>query len=507
MATPRPVLSVRNLSKTFPGQRALDGVSLDVTPGEIHALVGENGSGKSTLIKCLSGYHEPDYGSEIQLGGTKLALPYSPSQAHSLGLAFIHQDLGLIPSLTVLENLALGRGFATSLRHRIRWRSENKRARKVLQEFGYDIDPQTLVRHLSASERTIVAIARGLQDARETAELLVLDEPTAALAETEVRRLFDALRRITERGVGILYVSHRLEEIFAISQRVTIIRDGRYVATRRTIDLSERELVSLIVGKPLDKYYPLADSTPGRKQLLEVSNLGGRRLRDVSFTLREGEILGVAGLLGSGRSELARILFGAQQRASGSILIDGEDIRLRSPAQAIRAGIALVPEDRRSDGAIPRMSVMENMTLPDLAEFATLGRLRKRAERDFAQNLAETFRIVPRDASRPFYVLSGGNQQKAILAKWMHLHPRLLILDEPVQGVDIGSKTEIYEMIETAAADGAGVLVITSEFEDLAHLCDRVIVLREGRVVGELIGDELQRERMLQLVYLARKSA
>ncbi len=263
----------------------------------------------------------------------------------------------------------------------------------------------------------------------------------------------------------------------------------------------------MIVGKPLDKYYPPADSTAGRKQLLKVSNLAGRRLRDVSFTLREGEILGVAGLLGSGRSELARILFGAQQRVSGSILIDGQAIRFRSPAQAIDSGIALVPEDRRRHGAIPRMSVAANMTLPDLAEFATLGTLRKRAEREFAQQLAETFSIVPRDPGRPFYVLSGGNQQKAILAKWMHLNPRLLILDEPVQGVDIGSKTEIYEMIEAAAAHGAGVLVITSEFDDLAHLCDRVLVLREGRVVGELVGDELQRERMLQLVYLARKSA
>lgn len=498
---PGPVLLVRNLAKTFPGQQALRGVDLELLPGEVHGLVGENGSGKSTLIKCLSGYHAADEGAEIILDGQRLPAGYSSNLAHGFGLSFVHQDLGLIPSLSVLENLLLGRGFATGLGYRIRWRHEARRAVRLFREFGHTIAPSALVRHLSPAERTIVAIVRGLQDIEDKSRVLVLDEATAALPHAEVERVFEFLRRAARRGLAILYVSHRLEEVLAISDRITVLRDGGHAGVYTTAHLSERRLAELIVGRPLSAYYPPPETGGKGYAVLKVENLCGERVKDVGFVVRRGEILGIAGLLGSGRSEIARLIFGAETAAAGRIELEGKPLRVRRPLDAVKAGIALVPEDRRREGSIPRMTVTENITLPDLSRFTRFGMLRRIAEREFARRSIAVYKVRPSDVGRLFYTLSGGNQQKAILARWMELRPKVLLLDEPTQGVDIGSKTELFALIEQAASLGTAVILISSDLAELEHLCHRVLVLREGRLVGELDGENVARERMLDLVY------
>ncbi len=503
----RLVLSVSNLSKAFVGQQALDAVSFDLRPGEIHALVGENGCGKSTFIKCLAGYHHPSPDAEIRIAGELLPLPYTPHDALRYGLSFVHQNLGLVPTLSVAENLALSRGFKTGPVWRINWSSERVAGREALALFGDHIYPNDKIANLSQADKTLVAIARGLQGSAETRRVLVLDEPTAALPSHEVERLFEALRQIAGQGVGIIYVSHRLSEILTLADRVTVFRDGKRVATELVPGLSERQLVALIIGRSLEAYYPDIKATATEEVLLRVSGLAGNRVREVTFEMRHGEIVGVAGLLGSGRSELGRLLFGAQARTSGSAKLDDREIDFHSPHEAIRAGVALVPQDRLGQGAVGSMSVGENITLADLSEFWRAGVLQKKRERQTVDDIVRIYNVRPGDGRMRMSNLSGGNQQKAIIAKFLRLKPRLLVLDEPVQGIDIGSKTEIYDLIEQAASRGTGVLLIDSDFEDLSRLCDRVLVMREGRIVGELSGADCSADRINEKIYLSDEAA
>jgi ABC-type sugar transport system ATPase subunit len=500
MSTPEPVLEVRSLSKTFPGQVALDDVSLTVRRGEVHALLGENGSGKSTLIKCVTGVHQPDAGASIALGGSELSVPYTSEEALRAGCACTHQDLGLVPTLTVMENLALSGGFRSGLGGRIRWRAQRASARAALSQFADHVSPDAVVGELSRADQTLVAIVRSLEAAREGAQLLILDEPTAALPAHEVEALFASIGRLKDAGLGILYVSHRLPEIFEIGDRVTVLRNGSKVGTHEVAELDEARLVELILGRSLDTYYPPVERTARPEVLLSVRGLSGRRLQDVSFDVHAGEVLGIAGLLGSGRSELGRLLFGAQRRTGGEIQLGPDSLALASPREGIEAGIALIPEDRAAAGSHPTLTVRENITLVDTSAFERAGRLGRRAERKEVDRLIQRFGVRPPHSERRFATLSGGNQQKAILAKWMRLDPRLLILDEPVQGVDIGSRTEIYTLIEQATQAGTGVVLIDSELEDLCRLCDRVLVLDDGRLVRELRGDERTSERILEIV-------
>jgi ABC-type sugar transport system ATPase subunit len=503
----RLVLSVSNLSKAFVGQQALDAVSFDLRPGEIHALVGENGCGKSTFIKCLAGYHQPSPGAEIRIAGELLPLPYTPHAALGYGLSFVHQNLGLVPTLSVAENLALSRAFKTGPGWRIDWRGERRAAREALALFGDHIHPNDKVGNLSQADKTLVAIARGLQGSAETRRVLVLDEPTAALPAHEVDRLFEALRAIAAQGVGIIYVSHRLSEILSLADRVTVFRDGKRVATELVPGLSERQLVTLIIGRSLEAYYPEVKATASEEVLLRVNGLSGNRVRDVSFEMRHGEIVGIAGLLGSGRSELGRLLFGAQPRTAGIVKLDDRDVDYHSPHDAIRGGVGLVPQDRLGQGAVGTMTVGENITLADLSDFWRGGVLNKNRERKAVEDIVRTYNVRPNDAGMRMNNLSGGNQQKAIIAKFLRLEPRLLILDEPVQGVDIGSKTEIYDLIERAAASGTGVLLIDSDFEDLSRLCDRVLIMRQGQIVGELAGADCSSDRINEKIYLSDEAA
>lgn len=508
MTSAAPVLEVSNLSKDFPGNRVLHEVSFQVLAGEIHALVGENGCGKSTFIKCLAGVHAPEPGADIRVGGERMPESYGSEAAFAHGMSFIHQNLGLVLSLSVLENLALTQGFVTTWPWRIDWPRERARAREALAQFAPHIDVDRRVADLTQSDRTLVAIARGLQSGGSgQSRLLVLDEPTAALPEAEVELLFAALRRVVANGVGIVFVSHRLNEILALANRVTAFRDGRNVGTRAIAGLTEQQLVEMIIGRPLSAYYPPAVSSAKADSLLSVEGLSGRRVLNVTFQIRRGEVLGLAGLLGSGRSELGRLLYGAQARTAGEMRIGDQTVDPKSPAEALKAGIGYVPQDRLGKGGVGRLNVAENITLPDLSEFWRGGLLNKTAELQAARSLMDRFNVRPRNPAARFRTLSGGNQQKAIIARLFRLPLKLIILDEPVQGVDIGSKTEIYRLIDQAAAEGRGVLLVDSDFDDLCRLCDRILVIRQGRIVSELAGELKTRERITELVYLSQRPA
>lgn len=498
---PRTVLTVRGLSKTFVGQRALDSVDLDIRAGEVHALLGENGSGKSTLIKCLAGFYEPDHGGSVTIDGDTVELPLTTGRATKLGLVFVHQDLGLIPTLSVAENFAISQGYNTSLLSRINWRQVKKRATTELARLNHgDIDVSTPVGRLPVATQTIVAIARALSSAEGGARVLVLDEPTAALPDAEAERLFAAVEEVQSQGVGVLYVSHKLEEIILIADRATVLRDGKRIDTVDCAGLKETDLVRLIVGRDVE-IRPRAHRTFTGRTVLEARNLSGNRLRDVSFVVGEGEIVGLAGMLGSGRSELARMLFGAQQPVAGGIYLDGKPTRLATPKQAVNRKIALVPENRRRDGGVLDLPINVNLTLPTVGTFFSGGRISAKRERATVQDLIEAYSINPPNQTRAFKFFSGGNQQKVVIAKWMNTKPRFVIFDEPVQGVDIGARVEIFELILKAAREGTAVLLISSEIELMLSVCDRMLVLRDGELISDLANDGLTRSQLTELVY------
>ncbi|HEX3736536.1 MAG TPA: sugar ABC transporter ATP-binding protein [Solirubrobacterales bacterium] len=491
------------MSKSFPGQKALDDFSIDIRPGEVHALVGENGSGKSTLIRCLAGYQAPDPGAAVEARGAPIEVPYSTAEAHARGLRFVHQDLGLVPSLTVAENLALGFGFETGRGSRIRWRREWQRVARLLEEFGHgEISPRAEVRSLSPSEQTIVAIVRGIQDVMEDGVLLVLDEPTASLPDAEAERLFDVIRSVQARGLGVMLTTHRLDEVFRLAGRVTVLRDGRSQGTFDVADLSEADLVTLIVGKTLELGRRLRPVPPaGGDVVLEAKSLCGPRVADFDLTLRAGEIVGIAGLLGSGRSELARLLSGAQRPTAGEVTLDGHAVRFASPREAIAAGVVLVPQDRRYMGSFQSLSLLENITAIQTGRYWRGGRFARGEERRAVGTLIEEFDVQPPRLSRRFGAFSGGNQQKAVIAKAMSVSPRLVVLDELTQGVDVGSRATIHELLVRQADAGAAALVISADFDDLVAICDRTLIMAEGRLRGELVGDRQTRPEISRRVY------
>lgn len=503
------ILSARDLSKSFGSTRALDGVSLDIGRREIHALLGQNGSGKSTLIKILAGYHFPD-GGEVAIREEPVALPLAAGELRRRGLAFVHQDLGLVDTLSVVENLRVGR-FETGAGWRIRWRSERARARALLRRFGLDVDPAAAVARLTQTERAIVAIIRALEEMRsqglegslgetEDAGLLVLDEPTASLPEDEVRLLFDAIRRVKAAGSSVLYVTHRLEEVLTVCDVVTVLRDGRRVATEPIERLDEHALIGLILGRELEALYPDADHHPA-EPLLQVAGLTGTSVRDVSFVLRRREVLGLTGLVGAGYDEVPYLVYGASPPASGESALDGRPLGHVSPARAHGLGLALLPADRLRQGGIGRATVKENVTLPVLRRYRRHGRLDHRRERRDVRGLLERFRVRPPEPERPLAALSGGNQQKALLARWIGTRPRILLLHEPTQGVDVGSRHEIFELLQEAVASGTAVIYASAEYEDLAHLCDRVLVFRRGRIARELTGRALSEDSIAAACY------
>ncbi|EFC81430.1 sugar ABC transporter ATP-binding protein [Parafrankia sp. EUN1f] len=509
MTTAATALSVRGLAKTYPGTTALSGVDLDIAAGEIHALAGGNGSGKSTLVKVLAGVERADPGGTVTIGGQQFpADRLGPDLARAAGLRFVHQDAGVFEDMTVEENLALGRGYPTGAGGRVRWARLRARTAELIERYEIGALPSTRVGTLRPASRTMLAIARALQDCDDgTARrgVLVLDEPTAALPRHEAELLLSTLRRLAAAGWAVLFISHHLVETLHLVDRVSVLRDGRLAATADANDLDEQKLITLIVGRPLDRVFPDAADSVGDRPVLEVAGLSVGPLRDVSFTLAQGEVLGVAGLLGSGRSTLLRSLFGEVARSTGRVTLDGVPLRARTPAQAMAAGIAYVPEDRGRDAALPDLPLRENLSAATISVYWRALRMARRAERRDAGRLLHEFRVKAGSPEQPLATLSGGNQQKVILARWLRRDPRLLLLDEPTQGVDVGARADIYRTLRAAVDAGTSVLLVASDVEELARVSDRVLVLRGGRVAAQLRPPHLNPATLTELTYLTDK--
>ena len=483
------LLDVRHLSKTFPGLRALDDVSLSVGPGEIVALVGQNGSGKSTLVKILAGLHEPDPGSEVSLGT-------GPGGTQA-GLHFIHQDLGLVAGLSTIENLDLDRmhGYRSLLP--APRREECRHAQQLIAEFGASFDVTRPILELTAAERTIVAIARALDGWAHPGNVLVLDEPTAALHGDEVQKLFTAVREVAQRGAGVVFISHRLDEVVELADRVVVLRDGHLIADVARGDFDHDELVRLIAGAIASA--GAEHARPERRDaVLSARGVRGKTIREVDLDLHAGEVVGVTGVLGSGREELASILFGSGAGEVDELLLEDEPVGSRNPRRSIAMGMAYVPGDRHAQGAVMTMSARENMTLPRMRPLRrVLGWLDRGAERAEVQSWFERVKVQPPDPERTLALFSGGNQQKVVLAKWLRNEPKVLLMDEPTQGVDVGAKAGIFELIAGAAAAGAGVLISSSDAKELALICDRVLVMRDGQLAAEVNKPDLSEARLV----------
>ncbi len=478
MTEPEPLLSLEHASKAFAAIRALDDVSLQLRPGEIHALVGENGAGKSTLVKILGGVHLPDSGA-LQIDGEEVVLE-GPAAARDAGVSIIYQEPTMFPDLTVAENIFIGRQPLRSAR-RIDSRAMTARAAEIFTRLGVPLDPARLARGLSIAEQQIVEIAKALS---LNARVIVMDEPTAALSAVEVERLFGVVETLRASGAAILFISHRLEEVFSLCQHVTVFRDGKLVLSRSLEGLEAADLVHAMVGRELPERIPQEQSIG--KPVLQVERLTREGVFvDVSLEVRAGEIVALAGLVGAGRSEVARAIFGIDRYDAGRVTIDGVVLRRASPAAAMAAGVGLVPEDRRQQGLVMEMSIARNITLASLTRLRRAGVIRRAVERRFARDWAARLQVKYGRLSSPMTSLSGGNQQKVVLAKWLGRRPSLLIVDEPTRGIDVGTKGEVHRLLEELAAQGVAILVISSELPEVLRLADRILVMREGRLVAE----------------------
>ena len=474
-----PLLEMRGIEKSFPGVRALRGVDLELHAGEVLALLGENGAGKSTLIKVLAGAHPPDAGA-IRLDGEEVAIA-NPAEAQRLGIAVIYQEFNLIPTLTVRENIFLGReetagGF-------IRQEEEYRSAQALFKRIGVEIDPDIPCRELTVAQQQVVEIAKALS---LKARIIVMDEPSATLTPPEVERLFSIIRDLKSHGIGVIYISHRLEEIFSIADRVTVLRDGRHVDTRDIGQIAREPLIELMVGRKLEQEFPKRTLAIGPPRLVVKDLCRGRKVRSVSFAVRRGEVLGLTGLMGAGRTETVRLLFGADQPDSGTIELDGKPLRLANPRDAIRAGIGFLTEDRKAQGLVLGQSVRENFGLPNLARFERWGFVQEQQERDALAGYVRSLGIKIPHQEQLAKNLSGGNQQKVVLAKWLERNCEVILFDEPTRGIDVGAKFEVYLLINQLAAQGKAILMISSELPEMLGMSDRILVMHEGRVSGEI---------------------
>lgn len=486
-----PLLRMRRITKSYPGVRALSGVDLELQSGEVLALVGENGAGKSTLIKTLGGAITPDEGT-IEIDGRAVRISH-PVAARRLGVSIIYQEFNLVPTLTVRENIFLGQEQTRLgvLSHA----GERQRARKLFERIGVPVPIDALCRDLSVAQQQAVEIAKALAfDAR----ILVMDEPSAALSPHEVERLFAIVRDLTSRGMGVIYVSHRLDEIFEIADRVTVLRDAALVGTMPIGDVTRESLIEKMVGRTLDQEFPPRQVVPGPARL-EVRGLKrGTAVRDVSFEVKRGEIVALTGLVGAGRTETARLIFGADRADAGRIAVDGRPVRIRHPRQAIRAGICLLTEDRKNQGLVLNRSLCENFGLPNMGRFAPRGLLRLKRERDAVVELGRQLNLRMTSPRQTAATLSGGNQQKVVLAKWLASHAEVFIFDEPTRGIDIGAKYEIYQLMNRLAADGKAILMISGELPEVLGMADRILVMHGGRITGEItnVADATQEQIM-----------
>ena len=507
-----PVFELRNISKRFGGEQALISVDIEVRGGEVHGLLGPNGSGKSTLIKILSGYHAAEPGAELMIHGQRQPLPLTATAFRRLGFSFVHQDLGLIPSLSVLENMCID--DIVSARWRINWRPLARQARTLLAEFGLDVDPKATISELPPWHRPLIAVVRAIGTMRaamaddpDRRGALILDEPTARMPEDTVGHLLDLIRSVADLGHAVLLVSHNLDEILAVTDRVTVLRDGKVVGALATAETSRAQLVDLIVGEPRSvgpaRIGPAAGpSATATATGIEISGLRGAAVREFSLRLRPGEIVGVTGLVGSGFDDVGALLFGDRRAAAGILRVGehAEPLSRMTPGRAVAAGLALIPPDRLSQGCIPELTVAENIAMPALHSFTAAGAIRRRTMDRQVAAWTGQLGVTPANPELTLSSLSGGNQQKVLLAKWLQLQPRLLIAIEPTQGVDVGARAEIFSLLKDYVTHGCAILCCSTDTDQLAELCDAVCVMHAGRLGPVLRGANLTRERIAAAV-------
>ncbi|MDA0346595.1 MAG: sugar ABC transporter ATP-binding protein [Verrucomicrobia bacterium] len=491
--TPHILLQVKQLSKSFPGVRALDKVSLELAAGEVLAMVGENGAGKSTLIKILGGAHPADSG-DFRIHGNSTVIA-SPADAQLQGISIIYQEFNLIPDLSVRENIYLGREDRAAFF--IDEKKEKEGVELLFNQLGLNLDSETSCRELSIAEQQLVEIAKALS---LDAKILVMDEPSATLTQQEVDRLFKIIRDLKEKGIGIIYISHRLEEVFEIGDRVMVLRDGQNVVTKPVSEVDRSKLIEWMVGRSLESEFPPKTSQVGEECLRVESLSRGNVVSDVSFSLRTGEILGFAGLVGAGRTETMRLIFGADRKDSGEIFLNGKSVTISSPQDAIDKGICLLTEDRKNQGLVLVHSVLENFGLPNLADYSGSLFLDETTEREHFKKFQSDIQIKVSNADQEVGQLSGGNQQKVVLAKWLERNADILIFDEPTRGIDVGAKYEIYQLMNSLAEAGKGIIMISSELPEVLGMSDRIIVMRDGRIQGELNDvSQASQEAVMQL--------
>lgn len=488
-------LEITNVSKTFPGVKALDNVRFDIRPGEVHALVGENGAGKSTLIKILSGFQQPDLGAKIVIEGKETKLN-GVMDAIKQGISVIYQDFSLFANLTVAENIGINEIIEKN-KPFLNWKEINAKAEKALAFLGAEkeIDPKAIVENLSVAKQQMVAIASAVA---QDAKMIIMDEPTSALSRGEVEHLYEIIDTLKARNIAIMFVSHKMDELFHVSDRFTVFRDGQYVDTVNKTDVDEATLVSMMVGRKVEikSYANLEEKGPVALKVEHLSKKGN--FKDISFELHSGEVVGITGLVGAGRSEMAQAIFGIHQPDSGKIYIEGKEVKIASPADALAKGIAYIPESRQTQGLVLPKTIESNITLPVLKKYTNkFGIVDRKRQRASVDKWVEMLDVRPNNPDMLAMQLSGGNQQKVVLAKWISTEAKILIIDEPTNGVDIGAKAEIHEIIRKLAAEGTAVIVISSELPEILSVSDRVLVMRKGRIAGEFMNDNLTQEMIM----------
>jgi ribose transport system ATP-binding protein len=497
-----PLLEMIDIRKEFPGVQALDKANLAVEAGECHALVGENGAGKSTLMRILSGVYTPDTGV-IRLDGVARRVD-SPIVARRLGITMIHQEFNLVPEMTVAENIFLGHEI---MKGRFGWlgrKSMEVKAEELLESFGQKISGRTLVKAIGFAQQQMVEIAKAIS---VKSRVLVMDEPSAILTDHELAELFDLIGRLKRQGVTVIYISHRLEEIFENCDRITVMRDGRTIHTTRATAVTQEEIIRLMVGREIEQFSPPAHSAPGREILRLESIVKKGKVHDINLVLRQGEIVGLTGLVGAGRTELAHLIFGADLPDSGRILLEGQPVVFRSPREAIDKGIGLLTEDRKSQGLVLNLTVRENVTLANLKSLVSNGFLKIHAEKVSTHTYIGQLAIKAYSTEQMVRNLSGGTQQKVVLSKWLFTQSKVLIFDEPTRGIDVGAKAEIYQLMWRLSAKGIALLMISSELPEILKMCDRILVMHEGEITGELKRDEANQEKIMRLAMGLRQPA
>lgn len=489
-----PILEMKNISKSFPGVKALQDVSLKAYGGKVLALLGENGAGKSTLMKILSGVYKKDSG-QILVEGNETSIQGIKS-AEKLGITIIHQELSVLPNLTVAENIFLGNEKFNTISRRINKSYTRELSKRFLDQIGCRLNPDTLVGNVSVGDMQLIEIAKALT---KNSRIIIMDEPTTALTDVETKNLFEVIKRLKEKGIAVIYISHRLDEIFEICDDITVLRDGKYIGSVETNKVTRDDLITMMVGRKLEEQYPYIKSETS-KTMLKVENLTLKgKVHNASFEVKAGEILGISGLMGAGRTELAKTIFGEYKKSSGEIYVDGEKAEINSPADAIRYGITYLSEDRKKEGLVLQMSVGENMTLPSLNNYQKgFKKINRKAETIDVEKYIKKLSIKTPSQNQLIKNLSGGNQQKVILAKWLMLSPKVLIIDEPTKGIDVGAKKEIYDVLNELKQMGKAIIVISSDLPEVIGVSDRVMVMHEGKITGQLTREEANQENIMK---------